>query len=71
MSHRERKANAHMIKWLCQEYESIFEDGSGNMSVSRGKVHEYPVMKLDYTVCGQVKINIFSCIEGILTTFYK
>ena len=47
LSHRERKANDHMIKWLRQEYESIFEDGSGKMLVSLGKVHDYLVMNLD------------------------
>ena len=40
-SHRESKANDFMIKCLHQEYEGIFEDGSGKMSVSRGKIHEY------------------------------
>ena len=51
-----------MIKWLQQEYESIFEDGSGKMSVRRGKVHEYLGITLDYTVHGQVRITMFSYI---------
>ena len=34
LSYRDRKANDIMIKWLLQEYESIFEDGSGKISVS-------------------------------------
>ena len=38
--HHKREANDCMIKWILQEYESIFEDGSGKMSVIRGKVHE-------------------------------
>ena len=38
--HRKSKVNDRMIKWLRQEYESIFKDGSGNMTVSRGKVHK-------------------------------
>jgi hypothetical protein len=41
LSHISSKANDQMIKWLKQEYESIFDDGSGKMSVSRGKVHTY------------------------------
>ncbi len=28
------------IKWLKAKYESIFEDGSGEMKVHRGKVHK-------------------------------
>ena len=40
LNHCERKSNNCMIKWLRQEYESIFEDGLGKMSVRRGKVNE-------------------------------
>ena len=71
MSNCERKANAHIIIWFCQEYEIIFEDGSGKMSVSQGKVHEYLGRTLDYTICGQVKTTMFSYIEDILTTLNK
>jgi hypothetical protein len=35
-----------MIKDLRQEYESIFEDGSGAMTVSRGKIQKYPGITL-------------------------
>ena len=71
LSHVSRKANDRMIKWLRREYESIFEDGSGKMSVSRGKVHTYLGMKLDYSVRGQVKITMFDYVEEILTAFDK
>jgi hypothetical protein len=40
LSHRKSKGMDEMIEWLRQEYESIFEDGSGQMTVSRGKVHK-------------------------------
>ena len=42
LSHRDLNANDFIIKFILQEYESIFDYGSGNMSVRRGKVHEYP-----------------------------
>jgi hypothetical protein len=72
LSHRKRKVMDRMIKYLHQEYESIFEDGSGAMTVSRGKVHKYLGMTLDYTVRGRVKISImFDHIIEILTTFDK
>jgi hypothetical protein len=48
-----------MIDYLRQEYESIFENGYGAMTVSRGKIHKYLGMTLDYTVHGQVKITMF------------
>ena len=63
MSHHERKASDCMIKWLRQEYKIIFEDGSGNISVSQGKVHGYLEINLYYTVCGQVGITMCSYIE--------
>jgi hypothetical protein len=71
LSHRMRKVMDKMIEWLRQEYESIFEDGSGKMMVSRGKVHKYLGMTLDYTTRGQVKITMIDYVEEILTAFDK
>jgi hypothetical protein len=53
LSHRSPKVTDQMINWLRREYESIFEDGLGEMTVSRGKVHTYLGMTLDYMVRGQ------------------
>jgi hypothetical protein len=58
-----------MIGWLKQEYESIFEDGSGEMTVSRGKTHKYLGTTLDYTTNEQVKITMFDYVEEILAAF--
>jgi hypothetical protein len=71
LSHRQPKVMDKMIKWLRQEYESIFEDGSGEMIVSRGKVHTYLGMTLDYTVRGQVKITMIGYVDEILIAFDK
>jgi hypothetical protein len=60
-----------MIEYLHQEYEIIFEDGTGAMTVSRGKIHKYLGMTLDYTVCCQVKITMFDYVNKILTAFDK
>jgi hypothetical protein len=38
LSHCSSRANDNVIDWLHQEYKSIFEDGSGEMTVSRGRV---------------------------------
>ena len=54
LSRHRSKVNDERIKWLLQEYEIIFEDGSGKMKVSGGKVHKYLSTTLDYTICGQV-----------------
>jgi hypothetical protein len=71
LSHRKTKVMDSMIEYLRQEYESIFEDGSGVMTVSRGKIHKYLGMNLDYNVHGQVKITMFDYINEILTAFDK
>jgi hypothetical protein len=52
LSHRKKKVMDIMIQYLRQEYESIFEDGSGVMMVSRCKTHEYLGMTIDYTFRG-------------------
>jgi hypothetical protein len=71
LSHRKTKVMDSMIEYLRQEYESIFEDGSGAMTVSRGKIDKYIGMTLDYTVRGQVKITMFDYFYEILTAFDK
>jgi hypothetical protein len=71
LSHRRTKVMDSMIEYLRQEYEIIFEDGSGAMTVSRGKIHKYLGMTLDYAVRGQVKITMFEYVNEILTAFDK
>jgi hypothetical protein len=71
LSHIAPSVVTKMIKWLRKEYESIFEDGSGKMSVTRGKVHTYLGMTLDFTLPGRVQISMFSYIEEIITTWEK
>jgi hypothetical protein len=69
VSHSNPKVMDRIIKYLRQEYESIFEDGTGEMVVSRGKIHEYLGMTLDYSVRGQVKITMLDYVDAILTAF--
>jgi hypothetical protein len=71
LRHRKKKVMDTMFEYLREEYESIFEDGTGAMTVSRGKIHKYLGMTLDYTVCGQVKITMFDYVDEILTDFDK
>jgi hypothetical protein len=71
LSHRNKKVMDTMNEYLCEEYESIFEEGTGSMPVSRGKINNYLGMKLDYTVCGKVKITMFDYVNEILTVFDK
>jgi len=71
LSHCIPKVMDGMIKYLRDEYESIFEVGPGKMTVSRGKVHKYLGMTLDCSVRGRVKISMYDYIEEILTAFDK
>jgi hypothetical protein len=49
LSHRNKKVMDTIIEYLHQEYESIFDDRTGARTVSRGKIHNYLGMTLDYT----------------------
>lgn len=49
----------------------VFEDGSGKMKVSRGKIHKYLGMTLDYSIKGQCKITMLDYIEETLKMFEK
>jgi hypothetical protein len=71
LSHRKKTVMDRIIGYLWQEYESIFEDGSGAMTVSRGKIHKYLGMTLDYSVPGQVKITILDYVDEIIAAFDK
>jgi hypothetical protein len=71
LSHHSSRANHNLVDWLHQEYESIFEDGSGEMTISRGRVHKYLGMTLDYTVHGRVSISMFDYIDKIINAFDK
>jgi hypothetical protein len=71
LSHRKKTVMDRMIGYVRQEYESILEDGSGAMTVSRGKIHSYIGMTLDYSVPGQVKTTMPDYVDEILASFDK
>ena len=55
-----------MIEFLKSKYAN---DGIGVMKVSRGKVHEYLGMTLDYTEKGIVKINMIDYVKRMIENF--
>ncbi len=71
LSHVDPEVNTEFVEVLKKEYESIFEDGSGEMTVHRGKVHKYLGMTLDYSIPGQCKLSMFGYIDEILEAFDK
>ena len=71
ISHVDTKFNDDLIKIIKEKYKSIFEDGSGKMTVNRGKVHKYLGMTLDYTTKGLCKIKMLDYIEELINIFHK
>jgi hypothetical protein len=49
----------------------VKENSSGEMQISRGKIHEYLGMTLDFTVPGEVKITMINYITEIVDLFQK
>jgi hypothetical protein len=69
ISHVNSRAVDQMIEWLRENYEVIWEDGTGKMKVSRGKVHKYLGMTLDYSVDGQCRVTMIPYIKEILAIY--
>jgi hypothetical protein len=69
VSHRKAKVVTKIIDWLKSTYERLFDDGSGAMQVSRGKVHKYLDMTLDFNTPGEVKITMIPYVKEILKLF--
>ena len=65
LSHVESKVLDDTIEWLHRDYESIFEDRSGKMKVSRGQKHTYLGMDLDYSTHGQCKVTMIGYVDKI------
>ena len=47
-----------MVLWLRHKYEEILSNGEGKMTVRRGKVHDYLGMTLDFSIPGEVCIDM-------------
>ena len=71
ISHVEPKVNKKLMKSLKQEYESIFEDGTGEITVNRGKKHKYLRMTLNYSKEGACKITMFENLKAKHPSYYQ
>jgi hypothetical protein len=66
-SHKDPKVIDQFIQWIKDTYGSI-----GEVKVTRGKIHEYLGMKLDYSVPGQVSIDMSDYVQSMIDGFpYK
>ena len=69
--HVSPKVINNMIAWLCQEYKSIFTDGSGKMEVARGKVHKYLGMTLDFATAKLMKVTMIDYVDEIIEVWNR
>jgi hypothetical protein len=66
LSHENPKVIDKTINWLRNEYETIFEDGSGAMKVHRGKTHKYLGISLDFSHKGKCVVTMYDYVDGII-----
>ncbi len=69
ISHESSADIDNTIAWLRTKYKSIFEDGSRQMKVHRGKTHKYLGMLLDFSHKGQCQFTMHDYIDGILQVY--
>jgi hypothetical protein len=66
ISHLDPKVVDYTIAWLCDEYESVFTDGSGMIKVAQGKIHKYLGMMLDFATSKIVKVTMLEYVDEII-----
>ena len=71
ISHVSQKVIDKIVGRLRKDYESIFEDGSGDMKVHNGKIHKYLGMTLDFSTKHQVHISMTEYVKEIIETWEK
>jgi Reverse transcriptase (RNA-dependent DNA polymerase) len=64
VSHKNSAVVDSFLAWAKETYGEI-----GEVKTNRGKVHDYLGMKLDYTVPGQVSIDMVDYAEQMINTF--
>ena len=69
VSHKKYQVISHMAKWLKAKYEQIFDDGSGAMMITHGKIHDYLGMQLDFSMPREVKVTMIPYIKEIVSLF--
>jgi hypothetical protein len=63
-SHKMKSENDRFEKWLNSKYGN-----HGKVTATRGKVHDYLGMELDYRKRGELKINMTKYVENMINDF--
>jgi len=66
VSHVNPKDIDHFLKWVQETYRSIAEVKS-----THGKIHDYLGMKLDFSIDGQVTIEMKDYLTTMIESFLK
>eukprot|EP00957_Ditylum_brightwellii_P086682 6596091-Ditylum_brightwellii.AAC.1 len=61
ISHADSKEVSRMLKWLGRKY--------GKLCTTRGKVHNYLGMTIDFTKKGKVKISMVDYLKEVIEDF--
>ena len=63
-SHTDSRVNDELDKWLQENYGE-----HGEVTIHRGKIHDYLGMQLDYSVKGKVKVGMIEYVSEMLKHF--
>jgi len=63
-SHASAPITEDFVDWVKEKYGSI-----GEVKVTRGKVHDYLGMRLDYSIPGKVKIDMRDYVKSMIDDF--
>ena len=64
ISHVDPKVNDRFLEWLNEKYGKISE-----VKATRGKIHDYLGMTLDFSVKGQVSIDMIDYVEKMISEY--
>ena len=65
-SHEDTKVNDEFLKWLNKMYG---DPNVAPVKATRGKIHDYLAMKLDYTTKGKVKVDMIEYVNNMVKEF--
>lgn len=65
-SHQDKKVNDEFAKWLEDKYG---DETIGQVKATRGKIHDYLGMTLEYSENGEVKVNMQDYVKSMVEEF--
>ena len=69
LSHKDPAVVTHMVQWFKRKYATLPDNTTGDTEVTRGKIHEFIGITLDFTKKGKVQIVMDKFIRGLIDDF--